>query len=111
MRQCCRKCQNHQTLRFVARIMMLYCFFVNTLTEQSCCYVWPEEKRATICTAIEDTICDSPLVLINTIHGCLCDKLKQASAFEKMPTFTEFISAMTIHIDHAYIEQEVGKYF
>ena len=50
-------------------------------------------------------------MLIDTIHGRLCDKSEQASAFEKTPTFTELISSMTTHIDHAHIEHEVGKYF
>ena len=60
---------------------------------------------------IKDATLDSPPVLIDTIHGRLCGKSEQASAFEKTPTFTELISSTTTNIDDAHIKQEVMEYF
>ena len=71
----------------------------------------PEETHKTIRSVIEDTIRDSPLVLINTTSGRMCDKSEQAAAFESMTTFTELISSMTSDIDRARIEHEVGEYY
>ena len=50
-------------------------------------------------------------MLFNTASGCLYNKSEQAAAFELLPVFTELISSMTTHIDHARIEQEVTEYY
>ena len=71
----------------------------------------PEKTKETIRATIKDTTRDFPPVLTDTIHGRLCNKSEQASAFEKTPTFTELISSTTTHIDDPRIEQEVTKYF
>ena len=65
----------------------------------------------TIRRSIQDTIRESPRVLINTTSGRLCNKLEQATAFESLPVFMELISSMTTHIDYARIEQEVTEYY
>ena len=61
--------------------------------------------------AIENTIQESPLVLVNTDSGRLLDKSGQACSFESHPMFRELISSTTTHIDHARIEREVAKYY
>ena len=65
----------------------------------------------TIRKAIQGAIRELPRVLINATSGRLCNKLEQAAAFESLPVFTELISSMTTHIDHARIEQEVTEYY
>ena len=67
--------------------------------------------KATIRTAIENAIRESPLVLLNTDTGRLLDKSGQASSFESQPIFPKLVSSMTTHIDHARIEQEVTEYY
>ena len=67
--------------------------------------------KATIRITIKNCIQDSPLVLINTISGHLCDKTQQAAVFESTPIFAELVSTMTTHTDHARIEQEVGEFY
>ncbi|KAG8216354.1 hypothetical protein J3R82DRAFT_6433 [Butyriboletus roseoflavus] len=69
------------------------------------------KTRGVVRKAVQDAIRESPRVLINTTSGRLCDKSEQAAAFELSPVFTELISAMTTHIDHFRIEQEVGHYY
>ena len=86
-------------------------FVENTPVERSRGYIRPEKTRETIRIVIDDTIRDSPSMLINTTSGCLCNKLEQASTFETTSTFTELISSMTTSINSARIKQEVGEYF
>ena len=62
----------------------------------------PEETAKAIRTFIGATIHDSPLVLINTISGHLCDKSEQTAALEKMSAFRDLVSSMTTHIDHIH---------
>jgi len=62
-------------------------------------------------TAIENAVRGSPLVLINTDSGRLLDKFGQERSFESHPTFSELISSMTTHIDHARIKHEVAEYY
>ncbi|KAF8547863.1 hypothetical protein OG21DRAFT_1449832 [Imleria badia] len=74
-------------------------------------YSTPEETKAAIHAAIENTISESPLVLIDTDSGRLLDKSGQAASFELQPIFPELISSMTTHLDHARIEHEVAEYY
>ncbi|KAF8549945.1 hypothetical protein OG21DRAFT_523565 [Imleria badia] len=69
------------------------------------------KTRQEIRRAVRNSIRESPRVLLNTISGRLCDKSEQAAAFELLPIFTELISSMTAHIDHARIKQEVTEYY
>ena len=66
---------------------------------------------AAIRKVIQDTIRESPRVLIDTTSGRLFDKPEQASSFESLPVFKELISSMTTHIDHDLIQQEVMQYY
>ena len=50
-------------------------------------------------------------MLVDTLSGRLCNKSEQATAFESMPAFSKLILSMTTHIDHALIEQVVGKFY
>ena len=61
--------------------------------------------------AVENTIRESPLVLINTDSGRLLDKPGQACSFESQPIYRELISSMTTHIDYVRIEREVAEYY
>ncbi|KAF8552354.1 hypothetical protein OG21DRAFT_150336 [Imleria badia] len=74
-------------------------------------YVNPEQTKAAIRAAIENTIRESPLALINTHSGCLLDKYGQACSFESQPIFLELISSMTTRIDYARIDREVTEYY
>ena len=85
--------------------------FTDLLADRHHEYVAPEQTKMAIRKAVQDAICDSPRVLINTISGHLCDKYQQAAAFEQLPIFSELVSSMTTHIDHARIEQEVREYY
>ncbi|KAF8555908.1 hypothetical protein OG21DRAFT_783260 [Imleria badia] len=61
--------------------------------------------------SIQEAIRESPRMLINTASGRICNKSEQAAAFELLPVFTELISSMTTHVNHARIEQEVKQYY
>ena len=61
--------------------------------------------------AIENSIRESPLVLLNTDSGRLLDKFEQACSFESQPIFRELISSMTTHIDHPRVEREDAEYY
>jgi hypothetical protein len=71
----------------------------------------PEQTKVAIRVAIQNAICESPLVLLNTDSGRLLDKSGQARSFESQPIFRELISSMTTQIDHAHIEREVAEYY
>ena len=61
--------------------------------------------------AIQNTIRESPLALINTDSSRLLDKSGQAYLFESQPVYGELISSMTRHINHAHIKHEVAEYY
>ena len=71
----------------------------------------PALTKAAIRKAVQNTIRNSPRVLIHTATGRLHDKFKQATLFESLPVFKELISSMTTHIDDAHIQREVAKYY
>ncbi|KAF8551893.1 hypothetical protein OG21DRAFT_217664 [Imleria badia] len=81
------------------------------IRERSRRYVNPAQTEATIRGAIENTIRESPLVLINTDSGRLLDKSGQSSSFESQPIFHELVSSMITDIDRARIEHEVEQYY
>ena len=66
---------------------------------------------AAIRASIENTIRESPQVLVSTDSGRLFGKSGQARSFESQPIFWELISTMTTHIDHARIDREVAEYY
>ncbi|KAN0094881.1 hypothetical protein V8E55_003168, partial [Tylopilus felleus] len=74
-------------------------------------YVSPAETRETIRNAIQDTIRESPRVLINIISGRLCDKSQQAASFESHTVFNKLVSSMTTWIDDDRIKDEVTEYY
>ncbi|KAF8548528.1 hypothetical protein OG21DRAFT_750496 [Imleria badia] len=74
-------------------------------------YVNPALTKAAIRKIVQDTIRNSPRVLIHTISGRLLDKTKQALLFETLPVFKELISTTTTYIDHARIQREVSQYY
>ena len=86
-------------------------FYSPCLPERREDYVSPEQTEAAIRKAVQDAIRDTPRVLINTHTGCLVDKSKQGSMFEKLPVYKEMISSMTTEIDDARIKQEVTQYY
>lgn len=61
--------------------------------------------------AIQDSLRESPRVLIDITSGRLCDKSDQAISFESSPVFMELISSTTAHTDRARIKQEVAEYY
>ena len=71
----------------------------------------PAETKDTIRKVVRDVVRDSPRVLIHTISGRLLDKPEQASLFESLPVYKELISSMTVHINHAHIQQEVAQFY
>ncbi|KAG9311265.1 hypothetical protein JVU11DRAFT_8351 [Chiua virens] len=74
-------------------------------------YVHPEQTKAAICSAIQESIRDSPRVLIHITSGRLLDKSKQAAAFEALLVYKELLSSMTTHIEHSRIDDEVQQYY
>ena len=73
--------------------------------------MYPDQTKVAISVAVENTIRESPLVLINTDSGRLLDKPGQACSFESQPIYRELISSMTTHIDYVRIEREVAEYY
>ena len=81
------------------------------MSERQYEYVHPAKTITAIREVVQDTIRESPLVLIHTITGRLLDKTKQASLFESSPVFQELVSSMTTRIDYAHIQREVVQYY
>ncbi|KAF8555612.1 hypothetical protein OG21DRAFT_1483751 [Imleria badia] len=81
------------------------------IRERSRRYVNPAQTEATIRGTIENTIRETPPVLINTDSGRILDKSGQLSSFESRPIFQELVSSMTTAIDRARIEHEVAQYY
>ena len=69
------------------------------------------KTRKIIRRAIQDSLRESPRVLIDITSGRLCDKSDQAISFESSPVFMELISSTTAHTDRARIKQEVAEYY
>jgi hypothetical protein len=86
-------------------------FSLISLAERIQEYVDPERTKAAIRKAVQNTIRNSPRVLINTTNGRLLNKIRQASLFESLQVFKELISSMTTHIDDAHIQREVAEYY
>ena len=95
------KC-NHVILIFI---------YSSTLVALCSLYIKPAQVKEAICAIIQCTIRESPLVLIDTTLGRLCNKAEQAASFESIPVFAELISSMTTEIDYVRIEQEVREFY
>ncbi|KAG8214862.1 hypothetical protein J3R82DRAFT_10029 [Butyriboletus roseoflavus] len=74
-------------------------------------YINPRVTKAAIRSAVQDTIRESPRVLINTFSGRLLDKSQQAAVFESLAVFKQLVSSMTTRIDHARIAHDVTQYY
>jgi hypothetical protein len=61
--------------------------------------------------AVEETVSHMPRVLIDTTTGRLCDKIKQAAAFEELPIYDELRSSMTTRLDRARIQKTVKEFY
>ncbi|KAG9317999.1 hypothetical protein JVU11DRAFT_59 [Chiua virens] len=81
------------------------------IRERSYQYVNPKTTRAAIRKVIEEAICESPRVLINTATGRLCDQSQQTVAFESELIFPELIFSKSTHIDYVRIKREVMEYY
>ena len=66
---------------------------------------------ATIRECVKKVQRNTPLVLINTKTGRLCDKHERLGEFEADPKFKELVSSMTTKLDHSCIMQTVEEYF
>ena len=71
------------------------------------------DATATIQRMVELTIRHMSRVLIDTVTGCLYDRIQQAVAFEELPIFDELRSSMTTRtqLDHARIRKEVKRFY
>ncbi|KAH7904319.1 hypothetical protein BJ138DRAFT_1073548 [Hygrophoropsis aurantiaca] len=76
-------------------------------------YVSPSDTEDVIQRAIDKSLQNSPLRLIETTTGCLCDRTEQKKAFKSTPDCKELISSMTTNakFDHNRIADVVQKYF
>lgn len=52
-----------------------------------------------------------PRVLIDTTTGRLCNKRRQAEAFEALPIYAELVASMTTELDYARIRREVKEFY
>ena len=66
---------------------------------------------ATIRDCVKKVQRKTPLVLINTKTGRLCDEHKRLDEFEADSKFKELVSSMTTKLDHSCIMQTVEEYF
>ena len=60
---------------------------------------------------VQQTIRQSPRVLINITTGRLYNKAEQAAAFMSLPIANELVSLMTTRIDRGRIKHEVKQFF
>ncbi|KAH7905601.1 hypothetical protein BJ138DRAFT_1094993 [Hygrophoropsis aurantiaca] len=76
-------------------------------------YASPLKVGCAVQKVIDVTIQNSPLRLIETATGWLCDRDERINAFKRTPDFKELISSMTTDatFDHERIAEVVKKYF
>ncbi|KAH7904927.1 hypothetical protein BJ138DRAFT_1118949 [Hygrophoropsis aurantiaca] len=76
-------------------------------------YVSPSDLESVIQIAIDKSLQNSPLRLIDTTTGYLCDRDERINTFKATPYFKELISSMTTNVtfDHERIAEVVMKYF
>ena len=110
---CSRRLRSHGIRAFVVS-----CILVATIkmtcshysTEHGDKYISRSSKEKEIRKIVQQTIRQSPRVLINTTTGRLHNRAEQASAFESLPIFIELLSSITTSIDKARIKREVRQY-
>ena len=71
----------------------------------------PSQTKAAIRSAVKQAQRDTPLVIINTKTGRLCDQRERMDEFETDPKFVELVASMTTRLDHSRIRQVVQEYF
>lgn len=71
----------------------------------------PSQIAATISTYVTESLRHSPLVLIHTESGRLCDKSVRTRAFQAYPKFKDLILSSPTQLDHETIKQTVTEYF
>lgn len=74
-------------------------------------FVTPNDTKMVIRNAVKEIIQDSPLVLIDTETGRLCDKAQQGSSFEDLTMFKELVSFATMPQDHLRVVHAVEEYY
>ncbi|KAH7903553.1 hypothetical protein BJ138DRAFT_1131315 [Hygrophoropsis aurantiaca] len=76
-------------------------------------YVSPADVESVIQRAINKTLQNSPLRLIDTTTGRLCDRDERVKVFKGTPDFKELVSSTTTNatFDHERIAEVVMKYF
>ncbi|KIK21200.1 hypothetical protein PISMIDRAFT_562739 [Pisolithus microcarpus 441] len=74
-------------------------------------YISPSETTAVIDHIIRGVLESSPLILINTTTGCLCDGPERIRTFKADPMFKELVSSMTTEWDNEQILRVVTGFF
>lgn len=71
----------------------------------------PQKISTDINVIVTETLRSSPLVLINTESGRLCDKFMRTRAFHAYPKFKDLILSPPSRVDDKTIRQTVAEYF
>lgn len=71
----------------------------------------PPQTATTISTYVTESLRHSPLVLIHTESGRLCDKSVRTHSFQACPKFKDLILSPPSQLDHETIKQTVTEYF
>ncbi|KAI9571763.1 hypothetical protein HD554DRAFT_2016457, partial [Boletus coccyginus] len=74
-------------------------------------YVSPSQTKEAIRNVVKQTQRNTPLVVINTKTGRLCDQGERMNEFEVDPKFVELVASMTTGLDYSRIEDVVQEYF